>query len=160
MLLALKLLLLLLIANGAPIVASGLLGKHCAWPVDAGRMTAAGTPLLGPSKTWRGLVAAIVMAALVSYILGIPWAWGATIGALAMLGDLMASFIKRRLGYAPSSHADGLDQIPESLLPLLVLSPVFDLNLLQIVITVTAFYLMSRLLSYVLFRIGIRQTPY
>jgi len=38
-----------------------------------------------------------------------------------MLGDAVASFIKRRFGTAPSSRATGLDPIPEALLTLLAM---------------------------------------
>ena len=33
---------------------------------------------------------------------------------MAMVGDLLSSFVKRRLKFQPSSRATGLDQIPES----------------------------------------------
>lgn len=160
MVLELKLLLLLLIANGAPIVARNLLGERLTWPLDGGLKTAAGRPLLGPSKTWRGLAASILLTALCAQLLDISWHWGAAIGAFAMLGDLLASFTKRRLGYAPSSRADGLDQIPESLLPLAVVAPTFHLDPVRVVMMVIAFYLVVPLLSRLFFLLGIRRRPY
>ena len=38
---------------------------------------------------------------------------GLLVAATAMAGDLLSSFLKRRLALAPSSQAIGLDQIPE-----------------------------------------------
>jgi len=160
MVMEIKLLLLLLIANGAPILARHLFGERFTWPVDGGLKTPAGNPLLGPSKTWRGLAVAIILAALCAPLLGISWHWGAVVGALAMLGDLLASFTKRRLGYAPSSRADGLDQIPESLLPLAAVAPAFHLDPITVAMMVIAFYLVVPLLSRLFFLLGIRRRPY
>jgi CDP-2,3-bis-(O-geranylgeranyl)-sn-glycerol synthase len=160
MVLELKLLVLLVIANGAPIIARLLLGNCCTWPVDGGLKTAQGNPILGRSKTLRGLVAAVILSAAIAPLLGIEWQEGATIGGLAMLGDMIASFSKRRLGYPPSSQAIGLDQIPESLLPLLVIAPAFQLNAWSIFLIVLAFCIVVPLLSRLFFMLGIRRHPY
>lgn len=156
----LRLLVLLVIANGAPIIARHLLGDCCSWPVDGGLRTAAGRPLLGPSKTLRGLVSAMLLSSAVAPLLGIAWHWGTLIGGFAMLGDLLASFTKRRLGYPPSSQALGLDQIPESLLPLLVIAPAFQLRWWSVILVVLGFSLVVPLLSRLFYLIGIRRRPY
>ena len=62
----LRLLILLVLANGAPIVARHLLGDCCAWPVDGGMRTPGGQPILGPSKTLRGLLAAMLLTTAVA----------------------------------------------------------------------------------------------
>jgi CDP-2,3-bis-(O-geranylgeranyl)-sn-glycerol synthase len=160
MVLELKLLALLVLANGAPIIARHLFGECCTWPIDGGLKLPSGSPLLGPSKTLRGLLAAIALTTAIAPLIGIDWYWGAAIGGLAMLGDLMASFIKRRLGFAPSSQAIGLDQIPESLVPLLAIAPFFDLKLWSIFIIVLAFSIVVPLLSRLFFLLGIRRRPY
>jgi CDP-2,3-bis-(O-geranylgeranyl)-sn-glycerol synthase len=160
MVIELKLLLILIIANGAPIIARNLFRACCNWPIDGGLKTRQGNPLLGHSKTIRGVIAAVVMATLFSPLLGIHWQWGALIGTLAMIGDLVASFCKRRLGYPPSSHVGGLDYLPESLLPLLVIAPFFPLNLLSILIVTLAFCVAAPLLSRLFYQSGIRRHPY
>lgn len=156
----LKLLLLLLVANGAPILARYLFEEHFNWPLDNGYVTAKGRYLLGPSKTVRGLIASLVATAIMALIIGIGWRLGMMIGAFAMLGDLCASFIKRRLGLPPSSQAVGLDQIPESLLPLIFCAIIFNLNWWRVVFLVLLFWLLDVLLSRLLFQIGIRRRPY
>jgi CDP-2,3-bis-(O-geranylgeranyl)-sn-glycerol synthase len=160
MVLELKLLALLVMANGAPIIARHLLGEYCAWPIDGGLKTAQGNPILGHSKTLRGVVAAVILTTAIAPLMGIGWPWGAAIGGLAMLGDLIASFTKRRLGYPPSSQAIGLDQIPESLIPLLVIAPAFQLKLWSIFMVVLAFSVVVPLLSRLFFLLGIRRHPY
>ncbi len=47
----------------------------------------------------------------------------------ALVGDSLTSFIKRRLGLVSGGQAPGLDQVLESLLPLLVVQHRFDLAL-------------------------------
>lgn len=155
-----KLLLLLLIANGAPIIAAALCGARWAWPLDGGRVLADGQRLFGTTKTWRGLLAAVLMTGSGALLLGVPAAVGALIGLLAMAGDLLSSFIKRRLGRPSSSMMLGLDQVPEALLPLLAVREAFALGAPAIVVTVIAFLLLDLLLSQVLYRLGIRQRPY
>jgi CDP-diglyceride synthetase len=156
----LRLLILLVIANGAPIMARHLLGGCCSWPVDGGKRTPGGHPILGSSKTLRGLLAAMLMTTAVAPLTDIDWYWGTAIGGLAMLGDLLASFSKRRLGYPPSSQAIGLDQIPESLLPLLVIAPAFQLHWWSVFMIVLGFSVVVPLLSRLFYLIGIRRRPY
>ena len=117
--LVLELLILLAVANGTPVVAKRLFGSAFAQPLDGGALFADGRPWFGPSKTIRGVVLATLATTAAAGVLGLGWKVGALLGGVAMAGDLLASFIKRRLGLAPSSQAIGLDQIPESLLPLL-----------------------------------------
>lgn len=156
----LKLLLLLLVANGAPILARYLFGDRFNSPLDGGYLTANGHHLLGPSKTVRGLGASLLSSAAVAQIIGIHWRWGLMIGAFAMLGDLCASFIKRRLDLPPSSRAIGLDQVPESLIPLIPCAVVFNLSWWIVFALVIAFWILDTLLSRLLFRLGIRRRPY
>jgi CDP-2,3-bis-(O-geranylgeranyl)-sn-glycerol synthase len=158
--LELKLLILLVAANGAPIIARHLFGDCCNWPLDGDLKTNSGAPFLGSSKTWRGLLMALLLTTLIAPLVGIDWHWGILIGSFAMLGDLIASFTKRRLGFPPSSQAFGLDQIPESLLPLLVIAPLFPLKWWSVVIVVVAFVVVVPLLSRLFFLLGIRRRPY
>ena len=156
----LKLLMLILVANGTPILARLLLGDRFAFPLDAGRTTAGGNAWLGHSKTVRGVVTAILATAMGGVLLGMSWITGALIGLFAMLGDLAASFIKRRIGLPPSSQALGLDQIPESLLPMLYCASILDLEWTAVLRVVLEFWISEILLSRLLFRLGIRRHPY
>ncbi|UCE88799.1 MAG: CDP-archaeol synthase [Pseudomonadota bacterium] len=154
-------LLLLLVANGAPIAARQLLpGKRAALPLDAGKTFVDGHPVFGASKTVRGLLAALTATTITAVVMGLSWQLGLLTGALAMCGDLMSSFIKRRMGLAPSTRATGLDQIPEALLPLLVLRMPLALTVWDIAVVVAAFVATDVLLSRVLFRLHIRKRPY
>ena len=45
-----------------------------------------------------------------------------------MLGDLLSSFLKRRFSFTSGDTVPGLDQIPEGLLPFMVISPYYSLS--------------------------------
>lgn len=77
-----------------------------------------------------------------------------------MAGDLCSSFLKRRLALAPSSRALGLDQLPESLLPLLVCRAALSLTAADIVFAVILFFAGEIVLSRLLYRIHLRDEPY
>ena len=132
-------LLLLVAANGTPVLASQLLGRRCAWPLDAGRCFIDGRPLFGAHKSWRGLAAGTLAAALVGSVTDTGVALGAAFGALALTGDLASSFTKRRLDRPPGRETLLLDQLPESLLPLLALYRPLGLGPTEIVGTALLF---------------------
>jgi CDP-diglyceride synthetase len=155
-----QLLALLLIANGVPIIAKRLLGKAFAFPLDGGKPFVDGRPLFGASKTWRGVVLSILATTALAPLIGLAWEVGALTGAMAMLGDLLSSFIKRRLGLAPSSQAIILDQLPESLLPLLAACLVLPLTLVDLVVAATLFFVIERALSRLLFKLGLREQSF
>src|ERR1019366_7611444 len=111
----LQLLILVTLANGAPVIAKRILANHFAWPLDGNLNFIDGRPLFGPSKTIRGVLVAVLVTTACAPLLGLEFRIGLVVGATAMAGDLFSSFVKRRLGLPPSSRATGLDQIPESL---------------------------------------------
>jgi CDP-2,3-bis-(O-geranylgeranyl)-sn-glycerol synthase len=78
----------------------------------------------------------------------------------AMIGDLLSSFIKRRMGIAPSDRAIGLDQIPESLLPLLACAFFLPLTFFDVAVATLIFFVGELALSRVLFKLHIRDRPY
>ncbi|MGB9117400.1 CDP-archaeol synthase [Bradyrhizobium sp.] len=152
--------LLLTLANGAPVVAKKVLGARLAFPLDAGARFFDGQPLLGPSKTVRGVVISVVTTAVVAPLLGLSLAAGGLVAALAMTGDLFSSFVKRRLKFPSSSQAIGLDQVPESLLPLLVCKEALSLTSLDVAIGVCIFVLGELILSRLLYGLRLRDEPY
>ena len=71
--LILQLLLLLLIANGTPVIAKTLFGNFLVWPVDHGYKFRDGRALFGPSKTIRGLVLSILLTSGFAAFMLEPW---------------------------------------------------------------------------------------
>jgi len=109
-------------------------------PIDGGR-TLGGRRILGDHKTWRGLLAGIVVGALVFEAQRLAWQAGvarelalfdygahpvlpgALMGLAAGVGDAVKSFFKRRAGIAPGRPwlvFDQLDFLVASYLALLL----------------------------------------
>jgi CDP-diglyceride synthetase len=94
-------------------------------PLDGG-LHWRGKPLLGPRKTWRGVVIMTALSALVAraqagaarhsrllasvspfdYERVNPWFLGVALGLGYCLAELPNSFVKRRLGIAPAGTTD------------------------------------------------------
>jgi CDP-diglyceride synthetase len=155
-----RVLLLLGFANGAPVLARKLLQDRLAAPLDAGIMLPDGQPLFGASKTVRGLMASVAATTLAAVLFGLPWYTGVAFAVASLGGDLVSSFLKRRLGLELHAQAFALDQIPEALFPMLLLQTTLDLSATDIAVTIVAFIILELLLSRLLFRLNIRDRPY
>jgi hypothetical protein len=136
---------MLVASNSAPVVVSRVLGERYAAPIDGNRMLRDHRPLFGAHKTWRGLIAGTLAAAATGAFLGPGLVVGAAFGALALAGDFFSSFWKRRLGHKSGDSAPLLDQLPEALLPMLVLNAFLDLTGLQFIGTAILFALLDAL---------------
>ena len=156
----LQVMLLLAMANGAPVVTKKIFGSRLDVPLDFGAKFFDGRPVFGSSKTIRGIVAAILATTAFAPLIGLDLTIGAIVAGTAMVGDLFSSFVKRRLKLPPSSQALGLDQIPESLLPLLACREALSLTVAGIAIGVGIFFAGELVLSRLLFRVHLRDEPY
>ncbi len=130
----LQLLLLIIIANGAPILMRVLLKDALNLAVDFGNKLSDSNRIFGSSKTWRGVFAALVATSASAWLLGYYPETGLLIAVYAILGDLLSSFIKRRLAMAPSSKAPLLDQVPESFFPAFMMMQTFNIAISWVLI--------------------------
>ena len=160
MLIFLELFVMLVLANGAPVVAARILGRRWSGPVDRGRLWRDGRPLLGASKTWRGVISGTLACGLFALLTGIELLFGLLFGLLGLVGDMISSFIKRRAGLASSARAMGLDQVPEALLPMILAWYWLELSGQVVVGVVVLFTISNIALSPLLFRLGIRHQPH
>lgn len=126
------------VANMAPVFAMNLFPRWNA-PLDGGRTARDGRRLLGASKTWRGVVAGVVVAgglAVLQARLGLggldvtdfayaaagiagPLVLGGCLGLGAVAGDAVKSYFKRRTGReggAPWVPFDQLDFVVGALI--------------------------------------------
>ena len=156
----LPLLVLLALANGTPIVAKKIFRPRFARPLDAGFIFFDGRPLLGHSKTIRGILASIFITTLSAPLVGMGLTIGAIVASAAMAGDLFSSFVKRRLNFPPSSRALGLDQVPESLFPMLACRDALSLTIADIALGVGIFFVGELILSRLLYQVHLRDEPY
>jgi CDP-diglyceride synthetase len=156
----LQILVLLTFANGMPIVAKKIFGSRFALPLDAGIIFFDGRPLFGASKTMRGIVVSILITTAIAPFIGLDLTIGAIVASSAMAGDLFSSFVKRRLNFPPSSQALGLDQVPESLFPMLACRDALSLTVADMSLGVGIFFIGELILSRLLFRAHLRDEPY
>lgn len=124
---------------------------------------------LGNHKTWRGLFFGILMATLVVFIqtkIQIPEKYtlvnyaeinplilGPLLGAGALIGDMLKSFFKRRIGIAPGKPWVPFDQTDWIIMSVLVTLPYTHLDLVNVLSAIVIFGLLHpafNLLSYFL----------
>jgi CDP-diglyceride synthetase len=148
------------IANGTPVLAQKLFGKLGLQPLDNGLQWFDGRPIFGHSKTIRGVFIAVLITSAASPLLGLHWTVGLIAASAAMVGDLLSSFVKRRLGLAISSRATGLDQVPESLLPALACASSLQLTLVDAIAATAIFFIGEIVLSKILYKMRIRARPF
>ena len=130
-------------ANMAPIMIRNSF-KVLAIPIDGG-LKLGGKPLFGANKTIRGFLFAILFAIVVSFIQNIlfrldffsrlsffdysNWLlFGFLMGFGAIFGDLIKSFIKRRIGVAPGKPFIPWDQTDFVFGALIFSDIMFDLS--------------------------------
>lgn len=152
--------LLIIIANGAPVMARNVMGDKWNLPVDGGLVFIDNRRLFGDSKTWRGILSALLITGIASGLLGYEIKTGLLIAAAAMSGDLLTSFAKRRMNLPASSMAPLFDQLLESLLPALLVMQMFELNYLSVLLLVIGFIAFDLIFSRLLYKIGLRRRPY
>ena len=165
-------------ANGAPVVVGHYLKSkgRKPHPVDGGRRWRDGRRILGDGKTWEGLIAGILVGAMVgvlfsSYIVGDLLA-GAIVGAVsglgALLGDMAASFLKRRLNIPRGESAPILDQLDFYVCALIALvaldyaSKSLNLSIDPIAAIVFAplIVVLHRLTNFLAYKLGMKDKPY
>jgi hypothetical protein len=154
------LIFLVLLANGTPLMVQKVFGRRYSQPIDGDFRFIDGRPLLGRAKTLRGVGCAIVITTAAAPVVGLGWKIGLLVGSLAMVGDLFSSFIKRRLGRSSSSPIVGIDQIPESLFPLLACTGPLSLIITDVTIGVAVFFVGELLVSRLLYAFDLRDPPY
>ena len=104
-----------LISNATPVViAKFIRNRH---PIDGGRVFIDKRPILGSSKTIEGFISGVLSGLLI----GIVYAglfnnkffilYGFTMGLGSMIGDVINSFIKRRLGLRSGEPFIPMDQL-------------------------------------------------
>jgi CDP-2,3-bis-(O-geranylgeranyl)-sn-glycerol synthase len=107
-------------ANAAPVIFGG--GPQ----MDFGKRFLDGRPFLGSHKTWRGFFAGLIVGTLVGLVqtiiyeqflfeYGTQFSYSIFLGFVlslgALTGDIIESFIKRRLNHSPGSSLPVADQI-------------------------------------------------
>lgn len=167
------------LANAVPVVAAKLPGlKHWDEPMDFGK-TWRGQRIFGANKTWRGLLAGIVVATLViglqkylfqstgwavqvSWIDYSPthiWLLGPLLGAGALTADAIESSFKRRRHIPPGQPWFPFDQTDYIIGGCLLSLPLVQLTLVQYIWIFAVWFGMHLLAVFVFYHLGIRDKP-
>jgi hypothetical protein len=134
-----KVVCFLLLVNSLPPLACFLRGKRFTTPLDRGTLWFDRQPIFGAHKTLDGMIVGLLGGTAVFPLLGVEWYVAGTAALLAMLGDLLSSFIKRRLSLPCGKNVAILDQLFESLLPILYLGTVMQLDIGQAALILVLF---------------------
>ena len=103
------------IANATPVLLGG------GGPLDGGRTWRDGEPLLGDHKTVRGTISGLAAGTLTGILQGVPLR-GVLLAVGAIGGDLIVSFIKRRLKLKPGALLPLADQMDFIVFAVILLS--------------------------------------
>ena len=145
-------------ANAVPVLAGG--GK----PMDFGKNFLDGKRVFGKNKTYRGfffgLAVGITVGLVECFLFDYPLLFSVLSPLGALLGDLAAAFLKRRLGIAPGGLFPVVDQVDFVVgallfsLPLAIVSE--ELAIVVIVIT-PPIHLVTNFLAY---KLKLKKNPW
>ena len=150
-----------MVANGVPVI---LKGKR---PIDMGKNWFDGRRILGDGKTWEGLVAGVTAGLVVgalewvliderSYIL-----YGLVGGLGAMMGDILGSFIKRRMGIPRGEPLPIIDQLDFYFGATLLLYLVgVEMSIMIVTVLAIIIYFLHRITNHVAYRLGLKRVPW
>jgi CDP-2,3-bis-(O-geranylgeranyl)-sn-glycerol synthase len=145
-------------ANAVPVIAGG--GQ----PMDFGKNFFDGKRIFGNNKTFRGfffgLAVGVAVGMMEWMVFGYPFLFGVLSPLGALLGDLAAAFLKRRLGIAPGGLLPVVDQVDFVVgalvfsLPLAIVS--WELAVVVIIIT-PPIHLIT---NYVAYKLKLKKNPW
>lgn len=163
------------IANMMPVVMRNKF-KFLAKPIDRG-IECCGKPILGNNKTWRGLIFGVIGSVIASYTMFLLQNYnyfnqisiinysnwfliGILMGSGALIGDMIKSFFKRRIGIKSGQPWYLVDQIDFPLGAILFVSIVYfpglKFSFLAIVITIT----LTIVTNHLAYWLGIRKVKW
>jgi CDP-2,3-bis-(O-geranylgeranyl)-sn-glycerol synthase len=152
------------IANAAPVLVAKIPGlKNWDTPLDMGQ-TWHGKRLLGPNKTWRGVICGSLLAGIFAVFQHMLWVQdpnnetlfihfclGLLLGTGALLGDAIESFFKRKKGVKSGDSWFPYDQTDYIIGGLLFSYPLMQPSgpvMFGILITYFVLHLLTRYIGY------------
>lgn len=141
MIIAIKILVLLLFINALPAFMMAFFSKKRPFgmPMDFGQHFLDNRPLLGKHKTLGGFGFGILGGGFMGYLLGFSLSTGFMAGVLAMTGDSLSSFIKRRLNLEEATEVIVLDQVFQGGLPLVLFQSLYGFSIPAMLTMLIAF---------------------
>ncbi|MBI5226749.1 CDP-2,3-bis-(O-geranylgeranyl)-sn-glycerol synthase [Candidatus Micrarchaeota archaeon] len=160
------------VSNGIPVLFPGRT------PIDLGQKHDDGNRFFGPGKTIRGFIAGVLVGTLSGVLLA--WIWPAFLPVLsfnekaelsfllafgAMAGDLLGSFLKRRLHVPPGAKIRFLDQIPFVVIALQLALLAFPqlasaIGLWGFAFLIVFTVIIHRVVNFIAFKAGLKRVPW
>lgn len=157
-------------ANMAPVIVKKI--ELFDFPIDFNRQIN-NKPIFGKNKTFRGFVFGVIFSVIIAYFQfllynveafrGISFIdyknWlllGFLIGLGALLGDLIKSFFKRRLGIKPGVRFVPFDQTDFVIGALVFIMPVFDLTFKIFITSLLLSFILHIIVNHIAFYLKIR----
>ncbi|MEA3385257.1 MAG: CDP-archaeol synthase [Thermodesulfobacteriota bacterium] len=147
-------------SNFLPILGRVVLKECLSTPLDLGCKWIDNRYLLGPHKTWRGIIISVIGTGLAGHFTPLGFILGLKLAIYSMSGDLLSSFAKRRMGLKSGSKSLLLDQGIESFLPLWALKDSLFICWSEIILIIFCFTLLEIGLSPLLYMLHIRRSSY
>jgi len=155
------------IANASPPVISRLerLQKHNK-PIDFGKLWR-GKEIFGKGKTWNGLIFGVLAGTIFGALQGltgieplitIKLAFMMSFGAL--VGDMIGSFVKRRLNMKRGKHLPLVDQLDFILGAFLFASFVIEINFTNLIILLIITPLIHILTNRIGYKLKLKREPW
>jgi len=156
----------------APVIVKKVF-NNLAFPIDFNRKIN-NNPILGKNKTFRGLIFGIVFAIIITFIQFILYSnnifvdlsivdysdWlliGFLIGFGAIFGDLVESFVKRRLGFKSGMPFIPFDQLDFVVGALVFVYPVAGLSVEKMSIILFISFILHMVINHIAFYTGLRK---
>ncbi len=146
------------VANAAATLSKFLPKTH---PIDGGKYCLDGRRILGNGKTWEGLL----LGTTLGFVIGYPvlaffglgsWSDAFLLSLGALLGDIVGSFVKRRIGLERGEEAPLLDQLDFVFGAFLLDPPLPSWAILILVLTP----ILHRLANVTAYLLGVKDEPW
>ena len=158
-------------ANMAPVIVKKI--NFLKIPIDFNKKIN-DKPIFGKNKTFRGLVFGIIFAMIITYLQFLLYKnglfveisiidysnWiliGFLMGFGAIFGDLVESYVKRRLNYKPGRPFVPFDQLDFVVGALIFVYPIVILPLNKVIIILLLSFILHILVNHFAFYMGIRK---
>jgi CDP-2,3-bis-(O-geranylgeranyl)-sn-glycerol synthase len=141
------------IANAAPVLFGG--GR----PLDFGKKFIDNKRILGDGKTVKGTLAGIFLGSLAAYLTGNLYV-GMMLASGAVFGDLVGSFVKRRMNKKRGYPVFGIDQL-DFVFGALLFAAILEIpraELLVFILVVTP--LLHMITNYLAYKLGFKKVPW
>lgn len=158
------------VANASPVIVAKLpILSRWNTPLDFGKSWR-GTRIFGANKTWRGLLGGTVSGGVTGLLIGyfflppssdlrFSFVVGAALGAGALVGDAIESFLKRQKGVPPGKSWFPFDQIDYIIGGLVFVYPLTLIPFALMVGILILYFGLHLLFSYIGYLLGLKSSP-